>query len=119
MPTGDVVIYLEEQNPAVLARAFERFSTAEHEGHRYLMLRYRPELRDAASAGADAERAALAARADRPPRDWVFLFEASGDRDPLLARAQIDVMRHLLAHAEPEDRFAVLVAGRRGRRFYE
>src|SRR5262249_15350626 len=47
-----------------------RFSTADHEGARYLMVRYRPRL---------------AAAAQRQRRDWVFLFESSGDRDPLLA----------------------------------
>jgi tetratricopeptide (TPR) repeat protein len=50
-------------------------------------------------------------------RDWVFLFESSGDRNPLVARVQIDVIRHLLRHAEPADRFAVLTAGSRVRGF--
>src|SRR5262249_54715421 len=79
-----------------------RFATAEHEQARYLMVRYRPEL------GGEA----------RPSRrDWVFLFEASGDRDPLLARVQIDLMRHLLAQADPEDTFRVLAANTRVRPF--
>ena len=46
--------------------------------------------------GATLPDAALSARAagrrpQRQRRDWVFLFESSGDRDPLLARAQIEV----------------------------
>ena len=75
-----------------------RFSSAEHEGARYLMLRYQPNL---------------ASQPQRQRRDWVFLFESSGDRDPLLARTQIEIVRSLLSQAEPEDTFAVLTAGTR------
>ena len=77
-----------------------RFASAEHEGSKYLMLRYRP---------------GLTGTPERKRRDWVFLFEASGDRDPLLARVQIDVLRGLLANAEPDDTFAVLAANTRVR----
>jgi hypothetical protein len=73
-----------------------RFSSAVSEGSRYLMLRYRPTL---------------AVKAQRQRRDWVFLFESSGDRDPLLARVQVDVVRALLANAEHDDTFAILTAG--------
>ena len=48
------------------------------------MVRYRPTL-----PVDDASR--------NEQRDWVFLFESSGDRDPLLARAQIEVIRALLS----------------------
>jgi tetratricopeptide (TPR) repeat protein len=82
-----------------------RFSSMELDGAKYLMLRYRPVL----SIG---EPAALATGG---PRTWVFLFESSGDRDPLLARAQIDVIRTLLGNAEPDDSFVVLPAGTRTR----
>src|SRR5262249_45648653 len=44
-----------------------RFSSAVHEGANYLMLRYRPTL---------------TGQPQRQRRDWVFLFEASADRDP-------------------------------------
>src|SRR5205807_3371830 len=74
----------------------------EHEKGRYLMLRYRPTL----GGEAKARR-----------RDWVFLFESSGDRDPLLGRVQIDVIRHLLSKAESGDTFNVLTAGTRVRAF--
>src|SRR5208337_519414 len=50
-------------------------------------------------------------------KDWVFLFESSGDRDPLLARTQIEIIRSLLGHAEAGDTFAVLSAGTRTRSF--
>ncbi len=63
-----------------------RFSAAEQEGAKYLMVRYRPDL--------PGER-------ERRRRDWVFLFESSGDRDPLLARTQVEIVRDLLASAEP------------------
>src|SRR5262249_24703293 len=82
-----------------------RFSSMEQDGAKYLMLRYRPVL----SIG---EPAALATGG---PRTWLFLFESSGDRDPLLARAQIDVIRALLGNAEPDDSFVVLSAGTRVR----
>ncbi|HMF12649.1 MAG TPA: VIT domain-containing protein, partial [Gemmataceae bacterium] len=81
-----------------------RFSSVEQDGARYLMVRYRPVL-------------SLGERVASGPRAWVFLFESSGDRDPLLARAQIDVIRALLNQAEPDDTFAMLTAGTRTRAF--
>jgi tetratricopeptide (TPR) repeat protein len=97
----DVVLNLAAKDQQPLAEAV-RFSSAEHEGARYLMLGYRPGLKAAAR---------------RQRRDWVFLFESSGDRDPLLARAQVEVIRHLLGQAEPDDTFTVLTAGTRVRAF--
>src|SRR5262249_54920509 len=79
-----------------------RFSSMEQDGVKYLMVRYRPIL-------------SLGERVASGPRSWVFLFESSGDRDPLLARAQIDVIRALLNQAEPDDSFALLTAGTRTR----
>ncbi len=96
----DVVLHLSDAPRAAAAPA--RFSTAEHEGARYLMVHYRPELTGEAAPAR---------------RDWVFLFESSGDRDPLLARAQIDLIRHFLAQADPEDTFTVLAAGTRVRAY--
>jgi hypothetical protein len=81
-----------------------RFSTAEQDGFRYLMLRYRPDLPGSMK---------------RPRRDWVFLFESSADREPLLARAQAEVVRTILENAEPDDTFAVLTADTQVRRFAE
>jgi hypothetical protein len=92
----DVVLVLTDRDVKTGTPA--RFSAAESEGRRYLMLRYRP---------------ALAAKAQRQRRDLVFLFESSGDRDPLLARAQVEVVRTLLANAEHDDTFTVLTAGSR------
>lgn len=90
----DVVIHFPES--ATTSRA--RFSTAEHSGAKYLMLRYRPEF-----------------EASAPPakRNWAILFESSGDRDPLLARAQIEIIRHFLLQLEPTDTFQVYAAGTR------
>ena len=79
-----------------------RFSSADHDGSRYLMVRYRPEL---------------GARVTRQRRDWVFLFESSGSRDPLLARVQIDVLRTILSNAERDDTFAVVTAGTRAQTY--
>jgi ferric-dicitrate binding protein FerR (iron transport regulator)/tetratricopeptide (TPR) repeat protein len=97
-PDRDVVLDLYEQSPDSAPHDDARFSSAEHEGAKYLMLRYRP---------------ALPAEKKRQRRDWVFLFESSGDRDPLLARTQVEVVRTLLANAEHEDTFSVLAAGAR------
>src|SRR5262249_41421181 len=83
-PDRDVSLEVVEGRDVAEGGQAVRFSSAEHEGARYLMLRYRPTL----------------AGQPRPRRDWVFLFESSGDRDPLLARVQIDVIRQLLANAE-------------------
>ena len=73
-----------------------RFNSAKHEGAQYLMLRYRPNL----ASPKQVQR-----------RDWVFLFETSADRDPLLARAQIEVIRTLLNNAGHEDTFTIVRAG--------
>ncbi|MEZ6062212.1 MAG: hypothetical protein R3C19_17875 [Planctomycetaceae bacterium] len=40
----------------------------------------------------------------------VILFEASADRDPLLARTQIEIIRTLLDNAEHDDTFSVITA---------
>jgi ferric-dicitrate binding protein FerR (iron transport regulator) len=79
-----------------------RFSAAVQDGYRYLMLRYRPDLPGTMK---------------RPRRDWVFLFESSADRDPLLARTQAEAVRTMLENAEPDDTFALLTADTQVRRF--
>ena len=73
-----------------------RFSATNQDGVRYFMVRYQPKL----SVKPEHER-----------RDWVFLFESSGDRDPLLARVQVDVIGALLGSVEHDDTFAILTAG--------
>jgi ferric-dicitrate binding protein FerR (iron transport regulator)/predicted Zn-dependent protease len=75
-----------------------RFSTFTHEGAQYLMLRYRPKL---------------ASQPKRERRDWVFLYESSANRDPILARAQLDTIRELLENAEHNDTFMLVAAGTR------
>ncbi len=79
-------------------RGSARFSAFNHDGARYLMLRFRPELPGEPQAAP-------------PRRDWLVLFESSADRDPLLARVQVEIVRGLLANAGSDDRFAVLTAG--------
>jgi hypothetical protein len=96
----DVVLSLADGAAGGPEDELARFCSAEHEGARYLMLRYRP---------------ALAGQKVRQRRDWVILFESSGDRDPLLARTQVEVVRGLLANAEADDTVAVLAAGTRTR----
>jgi len=93
----DLVLHLSDL-PGGAAPDAPRFSAARHEGAEYLMLRYLPEL----PAGEARER-----------RDWVFLFERSADRDTLLARVQVDVVRALLESAEHDDTFNVVIAGTR------
>ncbi len=87
---------------AVKGEDVARFSSAEHEGARYLMVRYRPHL---------------PAKTERQPRHWAVVFESSGDRDPILARVQVDVVRALLSSAEHDDTFSVIAAGTRPRLF--
>ncbi len=94
----DVVIELRDPRGSSLSQDVVRFSGATSDGHRYLMLRYRPQF---------------AVQRQRQGRDWVFLFESSGDRDPLVARVQVDVIRALLANAEHDDTFTILAAGTR------
>jgi ferric-dicitrate binding protein FerR (iron transport regulator)/predicted Zn-dependent protease len=95
---GDVT--LEMRPAAKQAQADDRahFSSFALDGAEYLMLRYRPELTGAS-------------RAER--RDWVILYESSRDRDPLLARTQVDIVRHLLAAAGHADTFTLVAAGTR------
>ncbi len=74
-----------------------RFAKTEHEKHTYLMLRYRPWLPDL--------------RLEPQRRDWLFLFESSADRDPLLARTQIEIIRTMLGQVGHDDTFNVVTAG--------
>src|SRR5262249_40908780 len=81
-----------------------RFSSFEQDGQKYLMLRYRPALNEGGEQRTEG-------------RNWVFLFESSGDRDPLLARKQIESSPGLRANAAPDNTSAVLAAGTRVRPF--
>ena len=90
----DIVLELVEPTDVPATRV----STFEQDGSRYLMIRHRPTIDGAQPAG---------------KRHWAFLFESSGDRDPLLARTQIEVIRHLLAQLDPADTFQVFAAGTR------
>lgn len=102
-PDRDIVLSLfDEPQQTDPLRERSRFSTVEHEGWRYLMLRFRPELKSAQQ---------------RQRRDWVFVLEADGSRDPLLARAQVDIVKSILQNAESEDTFTILTAGTRVRAF--
>ncbi len=78
------------------------FSGAQHEGYSYQMLRFRPNL------NGDLQR---------PLRNWVFLYESSGDRNPLLARVQLDVISTMLEHAEHDDTFSIISAATRSEAF--
>jgi tetratricopeptide (TPR) repeat protein len=105
-PNRDVVLTLAD--PSVPNTGFAesvRFSSFEQDGQKYLMLRYRPAL------------VSDNLKSEISNRNWVFLFESSGDRDPLLARTQIEIIRGLLANADADDTFTVLAAGTRVRPF--
>ena len=91
----DVVLHLSE--PAAKDQ-LTRFSTMDQDGQKYLLVRYRPAL----PGSATAER-----------RDWVILVETSGDRDPLLARTQVELVRSLLASAGRSDTFTIVTAATR------
>lgn len=97
----DVVLHLAQGDGLARGESLQ-FRHTDHGGYRYLMARWRPEL---------------SMTANRQRRDWVFLYEASADRDPLLARVQIEVFRHLMSQAEHDDTFTVLAANSRVHRF--
>jgi tetratricopeptide (TPR) repeat protein len=97
-PNRDVVVVFEEEEHGDQATEQARFSTVEHDGSRYLMLRFRPELEVAEK---------------RQRRDWVFLLDADGSRNPLLARVQVDIVKTLLENAAHDDTFSIVTAGTR------
>jgi tetratricopeptide (TPR) repeat protein len=84
--------FVREDNDVV------RFSRAELDGNDYLMMRYRPQL---------------PAQKTRLRRDWIFLYESSADRDPLLARTQIEIIRGMLQNAQRDDTFRIFTASNR------
>ncbi len=94
-PDKDVVVELTDP---VFAKEPARFSSFTHEGAEYLMVRYRPELKS---------------QPQSQRRHWVVLFESCATRNPLLGRAQIDLVRYLLLNAEHDDTFALLTANTR------
>lgn len=44
-------------------------------------------------------------------RDWMFLFESAGDREPNAVDAQIEIVETVLKSAGPDDNFMVITAG--------
>ncbi len=94
----DVVLRLDlDDSPGAGSTAFRTFT---QDGQQYLMARHRPDLPTTPAPAS---------------RDWILLFESSGARDPIVARAQVEVIRELLALTEEGDRFAVVTAATRTR----
>lgn len=112
----DIVVELAEKAAAGVEGAREkaiamkaidrtpRIARAEHELSQYYMLRQRPELPRTAK---------------RERRDWILLVETSADRDPLLARAQVEVARGVLGHVEHDDTFTIFTAAAAANRLTE
>jgi autotransporter-associated beta strand protein len=75
-----------------------RLSSNEHEGARYVALRWTPDL-----------------PAATPPlaRHWIFLVETSADRDAALAKTQREVLRGILNQASADDTFRIITASTR------
>src|SRR5262249_47505778 len=92
----DVLLTLTDTHTGTNAVEKPSYVTARHEGTRYLQMRLRPELKTDAKRG---------------KREWVFLAEASFERDPLLMRTQIEIIHSLLSKAEHDDTFTVVTAG--------
>src|SRR5262245_54236951 len=82
-----------------------KVSAIDHEPDHSQMLRYRPDAAEFRPAKADPSR----------PKHCLCLFEASADRDPLVARTQIEIIRTILDNLEHHDTFSVLVANTRAR----
>jgi ferric-dicitrate binding protein FerR (iron transport regulator)/tetratricopeptide (TPR) repeat protein len=80
-----------------------RFGIADLDDQRYLMLRYKPKIAQITRPRIDAST------------HHVILFETSADRDPLLARTQIEIVRTILENIEHSDTFQILTAGTRQR----
>lgn len=105
-PNDDLVLQVhtnsnDETSPQAADDEFADFRTVTHGEHDYLMVRLRPEI---------------PGQLTRRPHHWIFLFEASGDRTPLLARTQIELVRTLLENAEHTDTFELITATTRPRR---
>jgi autotransporter-associated beta strand protein len=90
---GDVVLEI-----ATPESAAPRLSSNEHEGARYVAMRWTPDL-----------PAAL----PPPSRHWLFLVETSADRDAVLAKTQREVLRGLLNQASADDTFRIITASTR------
>jgi tetratricopeptide (TPR) repeat protein len=93
-PAADVTIEMKDKT-AVLENDVPRFASVLADGQQYLMLRYRPTL---------------PSLPERKRRDWIVLFEASAQRDPIVAGTQLDILRNLLKNAEYDDSFVLLTA---------
>lgn len=101
--SSDLVLELTERvDRMAQGRDAATWSRMELDEQQYLMLRYRPEL---------------PGKMKRRSRHWVFLFEASADRNPLLARTQIEVIRTLLDNAEHSDTFNIVTANTKATTF--
>lgn len=85
-----------------------KFASSEHDGYRYLMFRHRPTIQQRTTDDGQPTKS-----------HYLFLFESSADRDPLLARAQIEIIRTLLENLEHDDTFAILSANTRVRSIAE
>jgi hypothetical protein len=92
---GELVLELAPHQPPPANQTMARFYSAELDGEKYFMVRYRP---------------VLPATTTQRPRDWIFLIETSADRDRLVAQAQVEVVHRLLARAGQDDRFALFAA---------
>ncbi|MBL9132382.1 MAG: autotransporter-associated beta strand repeat-containing protein, partial [Verrucomicrobiaceae bacterium] len=75
-----------------------RLSSFDHEGARYLALRWTPDLPAAPPPAA---------------RHWLFLIETSADRDRILAQTQREVLRGILDQASADDSFEIVTASTR------
>jgi tetratricopeptide (TPR) repeat protein len=94
----DVLLTLTDPHTGANAIDTPSFAMARHDGNRYFQVRLRPDLKSDAKRG---------------KREWFFLVETSFERDPVLARTQIEIVRSLLSQAEHDDTFTVVTAGAR------
>ncbi len=91
--TRDLVLHIVDA--ATPDARLPRFTSFERDGVRYLMGRWRPDLALAVS---------------RTRRDWIILVESDAGRDAATARAQVEIVRGMIAGAGRTDTVTLLTA---------
>ena len=104
----DVVLGLTDVHTGLTAVDHAQLAQSRLDNARYFQVRLRPDLRPSPQPASHGGEGRVRGR-----RDWLFIVEASAERDSLLARTQIEIVRNLLDQAEHDDRFLIVAASAR------